>query len=187
MNACRGSTDPCGCGCALSDEPCPCWRSCSSCTCTFRRRSSPGRPSAPPTRPPQTGSPPPTEGPGRSAHSWGQLQTKTHSDSQVLLIYHRRVAVQCSEPPSHRLETAPPTPSLRTRSPKSCWRAGFAASGIPGIPSQSPQARSLSPPSFFPCAAPEKIQMRWDEMRWVDGRTRDFSVKKPSVAAFETS
>lgn len=68
-------TYQCGCGCALLTEPYPCWHSCSSCTYTFHRRSSPGRPSAHPTHPPLTGSPPLTEAPCHSARLWGQLKT----------------------------------------------------------------------------------------------------------------
>lgn len=65
------NTDLCGCGCALLIEPCPCWRSCSSCTCTSHRRSSPGRPPGHlDLDPPQTG------GPDHSAHSWGQLRKR---------------------------------------------------------------------------------------------------------------
>lgn len=64
----------CECGCALLNEPCPCWHSCSSCTCTSHRRSSPGRPSARRSRPPPTGSPPRREDPDHSAPSWAQLK-----------------------------------------------------------------------------------------------------------------
>lgn len=71
------NTHLCGCGCALLNEPCPCWHSCSSCTCISRRRSSPSRPSVRPSHPPLTGSPPQTEGPHHSAHSWGQLKPNT--------------------------------------------------------------------------------------------------------------
>ena len=91
MVGCRWISDLCGCGCALLNEPCPCWRSCSSCTCTSHRRSSPGRPSVHPTPPPQTGSPPQPGGPDHSAHSWGRL--KPNSRLNISLVIYQMYGV----------------------------------------------------------------------------------------------
>lgn len=68
----------CEYGCALWDEQCPYWHSCSSCTCTSHRRSSPGSPAAHQTLPPLACWPPRTEAGGRSARFWERLKTKTH-------------------------------------------------------------------------------------------------------------
>lgn len=68
----------CEYGCALWDEQCPYWHSCSSCTCTSHRRSSPGSPAAHQTLPPLACWPPRTVAGGRSARFWERLKTKTH-------------------------------------------------------------------------------------------------------------
>lgn len=66
----------CEYGCALWDEQCPCWHSCSSCTCTSHRRSSPGSPAAHQTLPRLACWAPLTVAGGRSARSWGRLETQ---------------------------------------------------------------------------------------------------------------
>lgn len=130
----------CEYGCALWDEQCPYWHSCSSCTCTSHRRSSPGSPAAHQTLPPLACWPPRTAAGGRSARFWGRLKTKTHVS--FLLNALKTMTTMCMVLHSDQLGTALPVPSLHTQSPRSCLHDGFAVSGIPGIPLQNPRAPS---------------------------------------------
>lgn len=89
----------CEYGCALWDEQCPCWHSCSSCTCTSHRRSSPGSPAAHQTLPRLAYWAPLTAAGGRSARFWGQLKTQNTRSFDKFAKHHDN-HVSCCIPTS---------------------------------------------------------------------------------------
>lgn len=90
----------CEYGCALLDERCPYWHSCSSCTCTSHRRSSPGSPAAHQTLPRSACWSPRTAAGDRSVRFWGRLKTKHTRVPLINTLKQHDNRVSCCIPTS---------------------------------------------------------------------------------------